>query len=146
MGRGKFQRGLALVLIAGLVLTSMPVTTKAAVKSAYTIGVGKSVTGSVSARITKISVNNKKIATVTKISRKKFRIKGVKPGKTVVTVKYGSKKTKKINVSVGATSIKKKTTAIQKYPRAESKLPRLCAFRLLERKGMSTRNLRSNQI
>lgn len=109
MGRSKLQRGLALVLTAGLVLTSMPVTVRAAVKSAYTIGVGKSVTGSVNARITKVSVKNKKVATVTKTSRKKFQIKGVKPGKTTVTVKYGSKKTKKISVSVGTTSIQKKT-------------------------------------
>lgn len=109
MGRSKLQRGLALVLTAGLVLTSMPETARAAVKSAYTIGVGKSVTVPVNARITRISVKNKKVATVTKTSRKKFRITGVKPGKTTVTVKYGSKKPKKINVTVGTTSIQKKT-------------------------------------
>ena len=106
--RSTLQRGLALVLTAGLVLTSMPVTVKAAVKSSYTIGVGKSVTGTVNARITSVSTKNKKVATVTKVSKKKFKITGVRPGKTNVIVKYGKKK-KTISVSVGSTNIKKKT-------------------------------------
>ena len=90
-------------------MTAAPITADAA--AAKVVGVGKTTTYKVGATVKSVKTTNKKVVKATKSKKKGYiSLKGLKAGKTTVTVKT-TKKTVKLTVKVGATSITKKTVA-----------------------------------
>ena len=124
--REKMRHGLAAVLAllitVAAVGTTVPITGKAAAKTAEvtkSITLADSKTVTTKDTIKSVKSNKRSILSVKKISSKKFKAaSGYRYGSAVITVKFKNGKTTKYNYSVGKYSLKKgkSKTIAAKYP------------------------------